>query len=212
MARRRLDNRRCNDAARSRRPPTAPGPSACSAAGGGASPRRARIATRRSARCVSVLLFLAAIVSAFWYLRNEEFEREQEAVRRDTEVAQQQMRLRLIENHEQLVRMAREIVDRHARPRRLPAAGRGFTREHPEVSNLIWLERRRVRIARLLGHDLPARDRDQRRRHAGVAAGRGVGHRARGSVRRVPATRARPRTRSRSPTASATRSSRRRSR
>jgi hypothetical protein len=28
----------------------------------------------------SVLLFLAAIVSAFWYLRNEEFEREQEAV------------------------------------------------------------------------------------------------------------------------------------
>src|SRR5213592_2110579 len=46
----------------------------------------------------SVLLFLAAIVSAFWYLRNEEFEREQEAVRRDTEVAQQQVRLRLIEN------------------------------------------------------------------------------------------------------------------
>src|SRR5215203_3893341 len=58
----------------------------------------------------SVLLFLAAIVSAFWYLRNEEFEREQEAVRRDTEVAQQQLRLRLIENHEQLVRIAREIV------------------------------------------------------------------------------------------------------
>ena len=51
---------------------------------------------------LSVLLFLAAIVSAFWYLRNEEFEREQEAVRRDTEVAQQQVRLRLIENHEQL--------------------------------------------------------------------------------------------------------------
>src|SRR3954452_1678593 len=55
---------------------------------------------------LSVLLFLAAIVSAFWYLRNEEFEREQEAVRRDTEVAQQQVRLRLIENHEQLTRMA----------------------------------------------------------------------------------------------------------
>ena len=32
----------------------------------------------------SVLLFLAAIISAFWYLRNEEFEREQEAVKRDT--------------------------------------------------------------------------------------------------------------------------------
>src|SRR4051795_2941760 len=59
---------------------------------------------------VSVLLFLAAIILAFWYLRNEEFEREQEAVHRDTEVSQQSVRLRLIENHEQLVRMAREIA------------------------------------------------------------------------------------------------------
>src|SRR6187401_1474115 len=61
---------------------------------------------------LSVLLFLAAIISAFWYLRNEEFDREQESVRRDTEVAQQQVRLRLIENHEQLTRMARELVSR----------------------------------------------------------------------------------------------------
>src|SRR4249920_2921877 len=59
---------------------------------------------------VSVLLFLAAIILAFWYLRNEEFEREQESVKRDTEIAQTQIRLRLIENQEQLVRIAREIV------------------------------------------------------------------------------------------------------
>ena len=38
--------------------------------------RPARTASRRSAPLVSVLLFLAAIISAFWYLRNEEFERE----------------------------------------------------------------------------------------------------------------------------------------
>src|SRR5436305_14119251 len=59
---------------------------------------------------LSVLLFLAAIITAFWYLRNEEFEREQEAVKRDAEVAQQSIRLRLIENQEQLARIAREIV------------------------------------------------------------------------------------------------------
>ena len=35
---------------------------------------------------VSVLLFLAAIVAAFWTLRNEEIERATDAVRRDTEV------------------------------------------------------------------------------------------------------------------------------
>ncbi|MFN5048070.1 MAG: PAS domain-containing sensor histidine kinase, partial [Roseateles sp.] len=61
---------------------------------------------------ISVLLFLAAIILAFWYLRNEEIEREAEAVKRDTEIAQQQIRLRLIENQEQLVRIAREIVTR----------------------------------------------------------------------------------------------------
>jgi PAS domain S-box-containing protein len=56
------------------------------------------------------VLFLAAILTAFWYLRNEEIEREEESVRRDTEVAQQSVRLRLIENQEHLVRMAREIA------------------------------------------------------------------------------------------------------
>ena len=132
---------------------------------------------------LSVLLFLAAIVSAFWYLRNEEFDREQEAVRRDTEVAQQQVRLRLIENHEQLTRMARELVSRTLDHDAFLVQAAAFTLEHPEVSNLIWLNDRRVRIGGYSGHDLPARDRHQRRRHAGLAADREVGHRAGGSVR-----------------------------
>ena len=70
---------------------------------------------------LSVLLFLAAIISAFWYLRNEEFEREQESVKRDTEIAQQQVRLRLIENQEQLVRIAREIGTRALDPEQFVA-------------------------------------------------------------------------------------------
>ena len=47
--------------------------------------RQDRLATL--APLASVLLFLAAIISAFWYLRNEEIEREAEAVKRDTEIA-----------------------------------------------------------------------------------------------------------------------------
>ena len=70
--------------------------------------RQDRFATL--APLVSVLLFLAAIVSAFWTLRNEEFEREAESVKRDAEIAQQQIRLHLIENQEQLVQLARQIV------------------------------------------------------------------------------------------------------
>ena len=56
----------------------------------------------------AVLLFLAAIISAFGYLRLEEMDREQEAVRRDVEYAQQRMRLRLLERQEQLMRTARD--------------------------------------------------------------------------------------------------------
>ena len=83
---------------------------------------------------VSVLLFLAAIILAFWYLRNEEFEREQEAVKRDTEIAQSQIRLRLIENQEQLVRIASEIARRAIdRDQFLVQAG-SFTRERPEIN------------------------------------------------------------------------------
>ena len=43
----------------------------------------------------AVLLFLAAVVTAFGYLRLEEIDREQEAVKRDVEYTQQRLRLRL---------------------------------------------------------------------------------------------------------------------
>ena len=88
---------------------------------------------------VSVMLFLAAIILAFWYLRNEEFEREQEAVKRDTEIAQQQIRLRLIENQEQLVRIAREIVTHTIDQDDFLAQSASFTRERPEITNLLWI-------------------------------------------------------------------------
>ena len=62
---------------------------------------------------VSVLLFLAAIISAFWYLRNEEIERETESARSATPRSRSSRFGRhLIENQEQLVRMASELVKR----------------------------------------------------------------------------------------------------
>ncbi|MGA0612698.1 PAS domain S-box protein [Caldimonas sp. KR1-144] len=88
---------------------------------------------------LSVLLFLAAIIAAFWYLRNEEFEREQESVKRDTEIAQQQIRLRLIENQEQLVRMARELATKAIDQDELIGQSVSFVRERPEVVSLTWV-------------------------------------------------------------------------
>lgn len=97
----------------------------------------------------SVLLFLATIVSAFWYLRNEEIERETEAVKRDTEIAQQQIRLRLIEAQEQLARFAREVVTRQVDNAEFAAQATAFARERPEITHVSWLGRNLERRASL---------------------------------------------------------------
>ena len=104
---------------------------------------------------ISVMLFLAAIIAAFWYLRNEEFEREQESVKRDTEIVQQQIRLRLIENQEQLVRMAREVVTPAIDPEDFLGQAAGFVRERPEVVSLAWLQPNRNARSRYLSLNFP---------------------------------------------------------
>jgi len=104
---------------------------------------------------VSVLLFLAAIVVAFWYLRNEELEREQESVKRDTEVVQQQIRLRLIENQEQLLRIAREISIRAVNPEQFMTQTADFVRARPEVINISWVAADQQIRASQFGQSLP---------------------------------------------------------
>ncbi len=99
--------------------------------------RQDRLATL--APLASVLLFLAAIVAAFWYLRNEEIEREAEAVRRDTEIAQQQMRLRLIENQEHLVRIARDLVSHDRDGADFDTQLTAFIADRPEIAQISWL-------------------------------------------------------------------------
>jgi hypothetical protein len=96
---------------------------------------------------VSVLLFLAAIVSAFWYLRNEEMERETESVKRDTEITQQQLGLRLIQNQAALVRIVRDLVARDTPPETFSNLAIAFSRERPEITHVTWVDARRKRRA-----------------------------------------------------------------
>jgi len=97
---------------------------------------------------VAVLLFLAAITSAFWYLRSEDIRRSTDELRRDTEVAQQQIRIRLIENQEQLLRLAREIVTRDVNADEFLSQAALFLRERPEARSVTWLDsRERVRAS-----------------------------------------------------------------
>jgi PAS domain S-box-containing protein len=92
---------------------------------------------------VSVMLFLAAIISAFWYLRNEEINRETESVQRDTEIAQQQIRLRLMQNQEQLALMAAEMASHPIEPPEFAEQARAYTAERSEITHMIWLSPQR---------------------------------------------------------------------
>jgi PAS domain S-box-containing protein len=95
---------------------------------------------------VAVLLFLAAIVAAFGYLRLEEMEREQEAVRRDVEYAQQRMRLRLLERQEELVRLAQHVSSREVDAEQFRSRAQALLAQYPELQGLSWVdERRRLR-------------------------------------------------------------------
>ena len=95
---------------------------------------------------VSVLLFLAAIISAFWYLRNEEFERETESVKRDTEITQQQISLRLNQNQEQLLRLARDVKELPMPPGQFLVEADLFARERPEITYLAWFDAERREV------------------------------------------------------------------
>jgi len=91
----------------------------------------------------AVVLFLVAILSAFSYLRLEEISREREAVNRDVEYTQQRMRLRLLEQQEQLGRLARELASREISRIDFTARAEGLVNLYPELQGLTWIDEHR---------------------------------------------------------------------
>ena len=95
----------------------------------------------------SVLLFLSAMVLAFWYLRSADLAREGEGLRRDTEIAQQRMRLRLIENEEQLGRIAHALLMRDTDRDAFLRDAAELIRDRPEITHVYWLAADRTLVA-----------------------------------------------------------------
>jgi PAS domain S-box-containing protein len=97
---------------------------------------------------LAVVLFLAAIVSAFAYLRLEEITREREALNRDVEYTQQRLRLRLLEQQEQLMRFAREVSSREVSHSDFVTRAENFANQFPELNRLTWIDERiKVRVS-----------------------------------------------------------------
>jgi PAS domain S-box-containing protein len=95
----------------------------------------------------AVLMFMAAIVASFWYLRMEEIDREKEALHRDVEYAQQRVRLRLLERQEQLMRMARDIGNHDLGESDFASRAEALISQYPELQSITWIDAQRRILA-----------------------------------------------------------------
>ena len=94
----------------------------------------------------AVVLFLAAVVAAFGYLRIEEIDREQQAVTRDVEYAQQRLRLRLLERQEQLMRIGRDVSNKEIDAEEFIVQSEALVNQYPELMAVSWIDsKRRIR-------------------------------------------------------------------
>jgi PAS domain S-box-containing protein len=96
----------------------------------------------------AVAVFLLAIVAAFGYLRLEEMSREQEAVQRDVEYAQQRLRLRLLERQEQLMRLAADISNKQIDTEDFITQAEALVRQYPELQSVVWIDaKKKIRVS-----------------------------------------------------------------
>ena len=121
---------------------------------------------------LTVVLFLAAVVAAFGYLRIEEIDREQQALKRDVEYAQQRLRLRLLERQEQLMRMGRDVSNKEIDAEEFNAQAEALVNQFPELLAVTWVDaKRRIKSSyasasanaqqiRVVGEQLKAADTD----------------------------------------------------
>ena len=105
---------------------------------------------------LTVLLFMAAILAAILYFRMEETQREQEAVVRDVEYAQQRMRLRLLERQEQLMRIAREVSNKEIEESEFVFQSESMISQHPELLAVTWVNSRREVVTGYTSPSAPA--------------------------------------------------------
>jgi len=97
---------------------------------------------------LAVVLFLAAVIAAFGYLRIEEIDREQQAVKRDVEYAQQRLRLRLLERQEQLMRIGRDVSNKEVDTEEFITQAESLVNQYPELMAVTWVDsRRRIKVA-----------------------------------------------------------------
>jgi PAS domain S-box-containing protein len=80
---------------------------------------------------VSVMLFLAAMAAMLWYFQREEVQRERDDLRRDTEWAQQKVRLPFADLEDHLGRIARDLTGNTTTEDNFRLVSDEMLRDHP---------------------------------------------------------------------------------
>jgi PAS domain S-box-containing protein len=96
----------------------------------------------------AVAIFLLTIISSVGYLRYEEMERDQESVQRDLEYANQKMRLHLLEQQEQMMKLASDISNDKISLTEFSAQSADLIKRYPEISAISWVDEYRRTRAR----------------------------------------------------------------
>jgi PAS domain S-box-containing protein len=91
---------------------------------------------------LAVVLFIAAIIAVFLYLRMEELAREREAIARDVEYSQQHLRLRLLEQQEQIARLGREVSNRAFTHQEFMSRAENLANAYMEIQSVSWVDAR----------------------------------------------------------------------
>ena len=97
----------------------------------------------------AVLLFLATIAAAFWYLSAQDAQRELAAARHDLEFSQQQLRLHLQEQAGELERLARAVSGGNMGAAQFAQSARALAGRWPEMRDMRWLDAQGRTVARL---------------------------------------------------------------
>ncbi len=115
--------------------------------------RQDRLATFGPA--ISVLVFLATIGAAMVYFQLEEQDREREALVRDVEYAQQQLRQRLQDRRQQLQALGQEIAQRKIGEFEFDFQSEILINQYPELTGISWIDSRGAVVATRLAPDTP---------------------------------------------------------
>lgn len=107
---------------------------------------------------LGVVLLMIALVSLLWLLHKNEAEEQRAALIKDVLWLEQNLRFHLSGNEEQLQQLAQEMGTTGDRARLFRLRASHLLKNAPEISQLVWVDRRRQIVDALPGEQLPDQD------------------------------------------------------